>query len=151
MSTRAQITSARCLGPGCGFAAKPRASNANCTQTFCKDCCLSSSVRCRLAAHNNNTAVPSGSGSAPSYTPSSALIPSSADIFSGPYARMISPDYARKTLANDFSVLPSTRVQTNAYRLENQKMIKVKYWVTVRFVMCFQSTVLTFSHRTHRS
>ncbi|KAJ7181656.1 hypothetical protein C8R43DRAFT_1117019 [Mycena crocata] len=49
--------------------------------------------------------------------------------FAGPFAKMISPTYALKIVHKDFSVSPSNRIQVEAYRLEAQHMIRVKYWI----------------------
>ncbi|KAJ7614695.1 hypothetical protein DFH06DRAFT_1344029 [Mycena polygramma] len=51
------------------------------------------------------------------------------ELFAGPFAKMIPPTYHQKILNNDFAVTSSTRLQVEAYRMETQHMIKVKYWV----------------------
>ncbi|KAJ7032848.1 hypothetical protein C8F04DRAFT_1105978 [Mycena alexandri] len=114
---------ARCVSTLCAASSKGRPGNSHCVQLFCKECCLSSSVQCRLAVHNNRPSVPS-------LTYDSPTLPLAPPAFAGPYARMIPPDYAHKIVHNNFTVASSsTRLQTEVYRMESQTMIKVKYWV----------------------
>ncbi|KAJ7481126.1 hypothetical protein B0H11DRAFT_2233038 [Mycena galericulata] len=118
MSTPTKTSTVSCSSDTC--ARKPRSSNTNCSQRFCKECCIASTVRCRISAHNpppSSIATSSGGAVAPPQ-------------FAGPYGKMISPDYAFKIAMRDHLVVPSTRMQTEAYRMEAQITIKAKYWVT---------------------
>ncbi|KAJ7080379.1 hypothetical protein B0H15DRAFT_856913 [Mycena belliarum] len=115
---RIPCTSARCLS-----AAKPRALRQDCSQSFCKECCVASSLICRVKDHN------------PNILPSSLILPSPSTAvagpagFSGPYATMIAPAYAEKIATNNFAIALSSRTQTEAYRMESQHTVKVKFWV----------------------
>ncbi|KAJ6463216.1 hypothetical protein C8R47DRAFT_1326999 [Mycena vitilis] len=67
------------------------------------------------------------------------------DLFAGPFAKMIPPAYHQKILNNDFAVTSSTRLQVEAYRMETQHMIKVKYWVQDHLnALIFSVAVTTF-------
>ncbi|KAJ7020692.1 hypothetical protein C8F04DRAFT_1087737 [Mycena alexandri] len=122
-TTPTRPNSVRCVSALCAGSSKGRPGNSHCAQLFCKECCLSSSVQCRLSVHNNRPIIPS-------LTYDSPTLPLAPPAFAGPYARMIPPDYAHKIVHNNFTVASSsTRLQTEAYRMESQTMIKVKYWV----------------------
>jgi hypothetical protein len=59
---------------------------------------------------------------------------------------MIPPDYAHKILNNNFTVASSsTRLQTEAYRMESQTMIKIKYWVKV-FITSLHTSQAHYLH-----
>ncbi|KAJ6477843.1 hypothetical protein C8R47DRAFT_1198673 [Mycena vitilis] len=101
-----------CVSALCTAAAKPRPSRQKCVQSFCKECCLATSVICRVGEHNKLGPAPS----------SSSIGPAPA------YAHMISPDVAKKIADKAFTLSPSTRMQTEAYRMEIKDMLNVKYW-----------------------
>ncbi|KAJ7221444.1 hypothetical protein GGX14DRAFT_388612 [Mycena pura] len=123
MSTPTKTSTVSCSSITCASARKPRSSNTNCSQRFCKECCIASTVRCRISAHN-----PPPSSLATSATSSQGAV--APPQFAGPYGKMISPDYALKIVMRDHLVVPSARIQTEAYRMEAQITIKAKYWVT---------------------
>ncbi|KAJ7770705.1 hypothetical protein B0H16DRAFT_1516303 [Mycena metata] len=112
-----------CTSPRCSAASKARAASKKCTQQFCKECCLTTSLRCQVSAHNQPPPTPSA------LTLSFPGASASVGPYAGPYARMIAPEYAVKIAQKDFSIAPSTRVQTESYRMETKNLIKVKYWV----------------------
>ncbi|KAF8205738.1 hypothetical protein K438DRAFT_1818422 [Mycena galopus ATCC 62051] len=123
-TTPTRANTARCFSTVCAASTKGRAGNHNCTQLFCKECCLSSSVQCRLMVHNSRPYIPPLSFG--SLATTQLLAP---PAFDGPYGQMISPEYAHKILNNNFTVASTNHLQTEAYRMESQTMIKVKYWV----------------------
>ncbi|KAJ6561923.1 hypothetical protein B0H19DRAFT_1143024 [Mycena capillaripes] len=105
--------SAICLSARCSSAPKPRPSHKRCSQKFCKECCLATSVQCRVITHNET----------PTPSPSSLqLVPAES------FARMIPPEYGIKIAQNSFDVSLSSRMQSEAYRLESKHTITVKYW-----------------------
>jgi hypothetical protein len=113
---RKKTISAGCVSARCLFTPKPRASHKRCSQQFCKECCLATSVQCRVITHNEN--------STPSLS-SSGLVPAES------FARMIPPEYGIKIAQNSFDVSPSSRMQSEAYRMESKHTITVKYWAEV--------------------
>ncbi|KAJ7623922.1 hypothetical protein DFH06DRAFT_1142757 [Mycena polygramma] len=101
-----------CVSAYCTAAEKPRPSRQKCVQSFCKECCLATSVICRVGEHNKLGPAPS----------SSSIGPAPA------YAHMISPDVAKKIADKAFTLSPSTRMQTEAYQMEIKDMLNVRYW-----------------------
>jgi hypothetical protein len=84
---------------------------------------LATSVQCTVLTHTTPT---SGTSS----TLSSALEALPARSF----AKMILPEYGLKIAQNMFTVSPSTRMQTEAYRPEAKHTITIKYWAEVHFM-----------------
>ncbi|KAJ6472298.1 hypothetical protein C8R47DRAFT_1199920 [Mycena vitilis] len=92
---------------------------------------------------HNRPAHPSSASSVPEMALFSAA--GAPDLFAGPFAKMIPPAYHQKILNNDFAVTSSTRLQVEAYRMETQHMIKVKYWVQDHLnALIFSVAVTTF-------
>ncbi|KAJ7126366.1 hypothetical protein C8R43DRAFT_958116 [Mycena crocata] len=124
----ARASSTPCISLRCSSTAKPHARHQKCTQSFCKDCCFTTSVHCRVAYHNQEGVIPSpGSLGLFQSPPQPSLAPAS---FSGPYGKMVDPDYGRKIFNKDFALSPSAHVQSEAYRMEAQKQVKFKIWLS---------------------
>ncbi|KAJ7162767.1 hypothetical protein C8R43DRAFT_1123439 [Mycena crocata] len=124
----ARAPSTPCISLRCSSTAKPHARHQKCTQSFRKDYCFATSVHCRVAYHNQDGAIPSPGSlgffqSPPQPSPSPVL-------FSGPYGRMVEPDYGHKIFNKYFSLSPSVRVQSKAYRIDAQKQVKLKVWLS---------------------
>ncbi|KAJ7018048.1 hypothetical protein C8F04DRAFT_1278324 [Mycena alexandri] len=120
LSTPTPTRGAACISARCSAVSKARPASKKCTQHFCKECCSTTSLRCQVSTHNQPLPTPS--------TLAALSFPATA-ASAGPYARMIAPEYAAKIAQKDFTLAPSTRVQTEAYRMETTNLIKVKYWV----------------------
>ncbi|KAJ7037516.1 hypothetical protein C8F04DRAFT_1257076 [Mycena alexandri] len=99
-----------------------RAAVTHCVSLVCT--ASAKPFSCRISSHNNRPTIPKITF--PFAANQQALAP---PAFAGPYATMIPQEYAHKIMQGDFGVTPSNRLQTEAYRLESQTMIKVKYWV----------------------
>ncbi|KAF8208623.1 hypothetical protein K438DRAFT_1812604 [Mycena galopus ATCC 62051] len=101
-----------CTSLRCSSAPKARGSHQKCSQGFCKECCLGTSVQCTVLTHNTPASGPSALEVVPAQS----------------FARMIPLEYGIKIAQGVFTVSPSARMQTEAYRMEAKHTITIKFW-----------------------
>ncbi len=129
---KARRVATPCISARCSSAHKPRGAHQSCSQAFCKDCCLSTSLQCKVLTHNKSSG---GSSTLPAVVPAQS------------YARMIAPEYGIKITQNAFAISPSSRIQSEAYRIAAKHTITVKYCTEVRS----RSILSPFSDYTSRT
>lgn len=130
-----------CENPECSYlnnSTHARPNNVKCTQLYCKECCLKSSLHCRVSVHNRL-----GQSTAPD-SPLFPRISPSNPLSNTPlqYAKMISPVLAEKLLRHDFSLSPFNSSQKDAYRMEAASLITVKWWSKVCLKNSLTSKIL---------
>lgn len=89
-------------------------------------------MQCPVLTHN----APA-SGSSSTASPALEALPARS------FAKMIPPEYGLKIAQNAFTVSPSTRMQTEAYRMEAKHTITIKYWAEVHYTSISVAASLT--------
>ncbi|KAJ6498217.1 hypothetical protein DFH09DRAFT_1103287 [Mycena vulgaris] len=115
--------------------------HGQCTQKYCRSCCEKSGVPCNAPRHNDPTTVVINSVTVASFPPVVASSPatphsSASDsspppfTYERPMGKMIDPSYAKKLIAGDHDLTPTSRFQREVYRKANMNTIKIKWWTT---------------------